>query len=184
MRQVDFCIADPECPGPTFQLEWERVGGTLGTLDFWRCSICACSAYFSTETGPRKAVPQTLDSITDYSRLANRTLASNVLDGSVVATWPKNAAMALNGGTGLCSEAGEVNEIIKKWLFHGHPMDEPTLIHLQKELGDLAWYFALVCFAFDMAPAGVLAANIAKLKARYPQGFSTERSINRAPGDI
>lgn len=153
-------------------------------MDQWRCTVCADTVYIETQAQPLKPSPQILDSITDYSRLANRTLASNVLDGSVIATWPKNAAMALNGVTGLASESGEVNEIIKKWLFHGHPMDEPTLIHLQKELGDLAWYFSLVCFAFDMAPAGVLAANIAKLKARYPQGFTTERSLNRAPGDI
>jgi NTP pyrophosphatase (non-canonical NTP hydrolase) len=168
-----YCVVDTQCPGPSYRTSDRQ----------WLCTVCAQSVY-TDGFPPSKPVQKTLDSITEYSGLANRTLADNVRDSSVVPTWPKNAAMALNGVLGLSSESGEINEIIKKWLFHGHPMDEATLIHLQKELGDLAWYFALCCFAFDMAPAGVLATNIAKLKARYPQGFSTERSMNRKPGDI
>lgn len=133
-----------------------------------------------------KSVPSAhiLDSIRMYGRLANRTLADNVRDGTIVESWPTNAAMALNAATGLASEGGETSEIIKKWLFHGHPMDEATLTHLKKELGDLQWYLALMCYAMDFDDAEVLGLNIAKLRARYPDGFETERSMNRAPGDI
>lgn len=127
---------------------------------------------------------KTLDSINAYAGLANRTLADNVRDGSVVQTWPENAAMALNATTGLASEGGEIAEIVKKWLFHGHPMDEAKLEHLKKELGDSQWYWVLTCWAFNFDPAEILAMNIEKLKARYPDGFETERSINRKEGDI
>lgn len=92
--------------------------------------------------------------------------------------------MALNAVLGLSSETGEINEIVKKWLFHGHPMTKDVLIHIEKELGDASWYWALACYTFNLDPAEVLATNIAKLKARYPNGFEVERSINRAPGDI
>lgn len=125
-----------------------------------------------------------LDSIRQYAGLANRTLADNVRDGTVIQTWPENAAMALNATTGLASEGGEIAEIVKKWLFHGHPMDEETLVHLKKELGDAQWYWVLTCYAMNIDPAEVLATNINKLMARYPNGFETERSLNRAPGDI
>lgn len=125
-----------------------------------------------------------IDSIVEYARLANRTLADNVRDGSVIHTWPKEMPMILNAASGCASEAGEVNELAKKWAFHGHPMDEKNLVHMGKELGDLAWYFVLMCYALKMNPAEILAVNIRKLMARYPEGFSTERSINRALGDI
>jgi NTP pyrophosphatase (non-canonical NTP hydrolase) len=124
------------------------------------------------------------DSINEYAALANRTLAGNVRDGSVVAEWPGSAATILNASSGIASESGEINEIVKKWFFHGHPMDNDSMIHMMKELGDLAWYFVLMCYALNISPANVLAMNIQKLQARYPEGFSTERSINRAPGDI
>jgi hypothetical protein len=133
---------------------------------------------------PAKPKFELLDSIRQYAGLANRTLADNVRDGSVVQTWPENAAMVLNATSGLASEGGEINEIVKKWLFHGHPMDEATLTHLKKELGDAQWYWALACYAFNFDPAEITAMNINKLMARYPDGFSTEKSMNRAPGDI
>lgn len=125
-----------------------------------------------------------IDDINVYAGLANRTLADNVRDGSIIYTWPPHAAMALNAASGLASEGGEINEIIKKWLFHGHPMDEATETHLKKELGDAQWYWVLACYAMNFDPAEILAMNINKLQARYPNGFETERSMNRAPGDI
>lgn len=125
-----------------------------------------------------------LDSIRMYGRLANRTLADNVRDGSIHAGWDGPEMCALNAASGIASESGEINEIIKKWLFHGHPMDDETRVHLKKELGDMQWYIALMCYAMDFDDAEILGLNIAKLRARYPDGFTTEKSLNRAPGDI
>jgi NTP pyrophosphatase (non-canonical NTP hydrolase) len=85
---------------------------------------------------------------------------------------------------GMSSEAGEINEILKKVFYHGHPMDEATKTHLKKELGDAAWYWVAAVWAAGFDPADVLATNIAKLRARYPEGFSTERSLNRSPEDL
>lgn len=144
---------------------------------------------------------------------------------------------------GLNGELGEVADILKKVIGHGHPqpMDAITF-----ELGDLLWYiveaaaitrtslyttaqhvytsplsrvfllnraimrfstcfdafygvesgvvnldtarlhlmrvfsaFQELCYAFCISFDSVMTTNIAKLKARYPEGFSTEHSLNR-----
>lgn len=122
-----------------------------------------------------EANPQ-IDSINEYCRLANVTLADRVRSDEFLTQ--------MNALTGLASETGEINEIFKKIHFHGHPLDEETRIHIKKEAGDLIWYWALLCYVMGFDPADVLGTNIEKLKKRYPEGFSTERSMNRAPGDI
>lgn len=81
-----------------------------------------------------------------------------------------------NGVMGLCGEAGECCDIVKKHLFHGHELDKDALI---KELGDVAWYLALTATVLGVPLEEVLEKNIEKLRRRYPEGFSAERSINR-----
>lgn len=125
---------------------------------------------------PSSPKPEGLDSIREYGQLALRTLASDVA--------ADHFRVCMNTVTGMMSEAGEVAEILKKHFFHGHPMDEAALTHLKKEMGDQMWYWAVMCYAFNFDPAEVLQMNIDKLRKRYPEGFSTERSLNRAPGDI
>ena len=82
----------------------------------------------------------------------------------------------INGVMGLCGESGEAIDIVKKHLHQGHELDKEKLI---KELGDIAWYMAETAYALDVDLDEVLEKNIAKLKNRYPEGFDTERSLNR-----
>jgi NTP pyrophosphatase (non-canonical NTP hydrolase) len=82
----------------------------------------------------------------------------------------------LNCALGLCGEVGEVADIIKKAAFMGHPLDERKLA---VELGDVLWYWVLLCDTLGLSVADVIASNVAKLRQRYPAGFSSERSINR-----
>ena len=77
---------------------------------------------------------------------------------------------------GLCGESGEVIDLVKKHVSHGHPLNREKLID---ELGDVAWYLAECAEAIGITLEDVLTHNIEKLKKRYPEGFSTERSINR-----
>jgi hypothetical protein len=63
----------------------------------------------------------------------------------------------------LSGEVGEFNDMIKKWVFHEKELD---MEHAKKEMGD------------------VMQTNIDKLKARYPEGFSADRSLHRAEGDV
>lgn len=87
--------------------------------------------------------------------------------------------------TGLCSESGEANDIVKKLKFHGKEYTPEIREHLIKELGDVAWYFAQACLALDISMEEVMIQNIEKLESRYPGGkFSIEKSENRKVGDI
>jgi NTP pyrophosphatase (non-canonical NTP hydrolase) len=79
-------------------------------------------------------------------------------------------------GLGIAGEAGEVADLIKKELGHGHISDPERVA---KELGDVLWYVATLADAYGFSLSDVASMNIAKLKSRYPEGFSTERSVNR-----
>jgi len=104
--------------------------------------------------------------INEYQQLAMCTLNPDLNKKDVL----------INGVMGLCGEAGEAIDLVKKHLAQGHPLDREKLI---KELGDVAWYLAETAYALDVPLEEVLEGNIAKLKARYPQGFETEKSIDR-----
>ena len=82
---------------------------------------------------------------------------------------------------GIAGEAGEVVDLLKKHLHHGHPLDREAFI---KELGDVAWYIALCCTLIGEPMEKVLQANIDKLQKRYPDGFDPERSMHRAEDDV
>ena len=84
--------------------------------------------------------------------------------------------MLMNGVMGLCGESGEAIDIVKKWLAQGHELDRDALA---KELGDIAWYLAETAAALDIPLEDIFRANIEKLKRRYPEGFSTQRSLHR-----
>ena len=82
----------------------------------------------------------------------------------------------INGVMGLCGEAGEAIDIVKKHLHQGHALDKKKLA---AELGDIAWYLAETAYALDIPLEEIFRGNIDKLKRRYPEGFTTERSVNR-----
>lgn len=87
----------------------------------------------------------------------------------------------LNGLMGLCGESGEAIDILKKTMFQGHKLDKE---HLAKELGDVAWYLAVSADALGYDLESILCMNVEKLRARYPDGFKAEQSINRKSDDI
>lgn len=96
-----------------------------------------------------------------------------------------NISLLLTGGIGMASEGGEFNEIIKKCVFQGKPMNEDTVFHMKRELGDIAWYFVNACRAIGEDPNDVIAENVRKLEARYPGGaFDVYYSENRKQGDL
>ena len=82
----------------------------------------------------------------------------------------------LEGALGLCGETGEVVDLIKKWMFQGHELDVNSTID---ELGDALFYLCMICNALEIDLSEIYYNNIAKLCARYPDGFDADRSINR-----
>lgn len=84
--------------------------------------------------------------------------------------------LPLECALGLCGEAGEVAEQVKKHYFHGHALDKR---HMIEELGDVVWYLAVLCDAIGSDLQTVMQANLTKLEKRYPQGFDPYRSQHR-----
>jgi NTP pyrophosphatase (non-canonical NTP hydrolase) len=107
----------------------------------------------------------------EYQQLAGRTL----IDGPDAEYTPTEIMLVWNA-LGLAGEAGEVADIIKKSVFHRHDLNREALI---KELGDVLWYVAALCSKLGVSLDEVMQLNIAKLKARYPDGYSSEASKER-----
>ena len=96
-----------------------------------------------------------------------------------------NPALLMTGAIGIASEGGEFAEIVKKCIFQGKPMDDETVFHCKRELGDIMWYWINSCRALGLDPNEVVAENVNKLKARYPGGeFDVHYSENRKEGDL
>ncbi len=102
----------------------------------------------------------------EYQEAARRTLS---------VTLDERERLAMTA-LGLVGEAGECSEVIKKHLFHGHPLDRAAVT---KELGDVLWYIAMLADVCGLSLSVIAAQNIAKLQARYPEGFSTQASLIR-----
>ena len=105
--------------------------------------------------------------INEYQKLAMTTLNPGLSKKDVL----------INGVMGLCGESGEAIDIVKKWLAQGHELDKEKLA---KELGDICWYIAETATALDLSLEDSMAANIEKLRKRYPEGFDADRSRNRS----
>ena len=109
--------------------------------------------------------------VNEYQELAMKTLNPELDKKDVL----------INSVMGLCGESGEAIDIVKKWLAQGHDLDRERLA---KELGDIAWYLAEAATALDIPLEDILAANIEKLKKRYPEGFESKRSVERSNDDV
>lgn len=107
---------------------------------------------------------------TEYQKLAARTINPNLTP----------IGQLHHGLYGLAGEVGEVHSLFQK-EYQGHPLDDE---HLLKEIGDCLWMLAEICTAKEFSFEEAANLNIEKLKARFPDGFSTENSIHRADEDI
>ncbi|MFN2144657.1 MAG: nucleoside triphosphate pyrophosphohydrolase family protein [Anaerolineales bacterium] len=105
-------------------------------------------------------------SMNEYQKLANRT------SGAGKAGERRLIIAAL----GLAGEAGEFANMVKKLTAHGHDISNTELAD---ELGDVLWYLAEAATACGLEFNDVAHQNVEKLRARYPEGFSEERSRNR-----
>lgn len=103
-----------------------------------------------------------------YEQFVTRTVAP-------MGDLPSNLAhMAL----GVCGEAGELADAIKKSFAYKKELDIANVV---EEMGDTEWYLAGMRQLLGIKRDDVLAANVAKLKLRYPDGeFSTAAATARA----
>jgi NTP pyrophosphatase (non-canonical NTP hydrolase) len=108
-------------------------------------------------------LPMTLE---EYEQLAARTLNPSLT----------REQRLLDAAAGLTEESGEVLGIVRKHVFMGHPLD---VARATIELGDALWCLTTVAGTLGVSLEEVAAANIAKLRKRYPDGYTNERSVTR-----
>lgn len=75
-------------------------------------------------------------------------------------------------GLGIAGEAGDVASCIKKTFAH----DNDQKAGIRENIGDALWYAAMICNFFGWDMQEILDENIAKLKKRFPAGFTLENA--------
>ena len=82
-----------------------------------------------------------------------------------------------NWAVGLSEEVGEVNNVIKHFLWNGETIDKAKVA---EECGDILWYLSAMCTVLGIDFDTVAKLNITKLLNRYPTGeFDHGRSSMR-----
>jgi len=104
--------------------------------------------------------------LADYERAAARTRNALLSERDRLA----------DAAAGLAEEAGEVLGLVRKHLYMNHPLDRERVT---KELGDVLWCLAAVAGSVGLTLDEVAEANLAKLRARYPAGYSDAASQAR-----
>lgn len=103
-------------------------------------------------------------------------MSPNEYQRAAMRTAPQKLSLA-EAALGMATEASEAADVLKKYLFQGHPLDTEKL---KKEMGDALWYMAYVCHIVkDIDLESVMIDNIEKLQTRFPNGFSPEMSMAR-----
>ncbi len=85
----------------------------------------------------------------------------------------------LTGAIGICSEGGELLDIVKKLLFQGKEPTAELRVKIKNELGDVMWYVQQIMISMGWTLEEVLAENTRKLSGRYPDGFDIVKSEKR-----
>lgn len=111
----------------------------------------------------------------EYVKNALRTESGDMFKIAERLSEPRNIRL-LHGAIGLATEAGEIQDALKKHVFYGKPLD---LVNIAEEMGDMFWYLAVLSDSIGEPFQKIMETNIAKLKARYGSKFTEEAALNR-----
>ena len=82
----------------------------------------------------------------------------------------------LHAMIGMVTEAGEIQDQMKKAIFYGKSIDKVNLV---EELGDVMWYIAIAADTLGVSLEEIMAKNNEKLEARYGKVFTETAALNR-----
>ncbi len=97
-------------------------------------------------------------SLKEYQEACKETAKKFDIKEKEIFTW----------GLGIAGEAGDVASCIKKTFAHNNDVKDG----IKENLGDTLWYAAMICNFFNWDFEEILNENLAKLKKRYPNGFT------------
>jgi len=95
----------------------------------------------------------------EYQTAATRTLNPGL----------GNSEQMLDAAAGLAEEAGEILGVVRKHAFQARELNREQL---KLELGDALWCLAMTARTAGLTLGEIATANVAKLQARYPAGYS------------
>jgi NTP pyrophosphatase (non-canonical NTP hydrolase) len=112
------------------------------------------------------------------ARFVSMLLSDYQSRSRATAVYPNQGDNLLYPTLGLCGEAGEVAEKIKKMVRDDDGiLSDERRAALSKELGDVLWYVAQIATEADLDLAVIAEENIAKLLSRR------ERNVLSGNGD-
>lgn len=82
----------------------------------------------------------------------------------------------LHAAMGMCTEAAEFLDMLKKHFFYGKAFDRVNAI---EEIGDSTWYERIGCSALSIMYLEMIRRNVNKLRQRFPEKFTEADAINR-----
>jgi NTP pyrophosphatase (non-canonical NTP hydrolase) len=91
----------------------------------------------------------------------------------------KCSFILLHGSMGAVTEAAEIMDLLKKHSVYGRELD---MDKLKDELGDLLFYLTMCAIECGSDYNELITKNMAKLTARYPNGYTHEAANNRNEG--
>ncbi|KKS65334.1 MAG: MazG nucleotide pyrophosphohydrolase [Parcubacteria group bacterium GW2011_GWB1_42_6] len=103
-----------------------------------------------------------MNTLKTYQKLCKQTAKKFETDEKEILIW----------GLGIAGEAGDVASCIKKTYAH----DNDQRADIRENIGDTLWYAAMICNFFGWDMQKILDENAAKLKARYPKGFTIKNA--------
>lgn len=109
-----------------------------------------------------------IDYIVDYKKYAWKGFCENPTN--------KKILDLLHMSMGYTSEAAEVQDTLKKFVFHSKEYDKSSLLD---EIGDSVWYLFNMITLLDINFKDVLISNMIKLDSRYPNGREKNYFLNK-----
>lgn len=147
-------------------VDGNRLGKELGDVWWYNAELhtahCDMSLHESVADDPLAKI----DDITHHL----------VKDGSVRA----HAELALYSANQLKHACMIVGEMVKKNLGHDHPV---CIEDLGEALDGVTTQLHVIAHLWDLSTERILKDNIEKIRKRFGEKFSAERSLHRAAGD-
>lgn len=113
----------------------------------------------------------------EYQKLALRTeYTPHFVASPPGLSYDPQIARLIHGMIGVCTEAGELQDQVKKHLIYGKRLD---MTNVMEEIGDVLWYCALTLDAAGFTFEECMRTNIDKLRKRFPDKFTQEQALNR-----